>query len=95
MATPKRRITCALEPETVLLLEQMMTRLKITRDEAIRLAIRVAVSDDPELERIAKLEAFKRFQTKMNLSPAAVRRWQREVRANRLATNPVPKTRRK
>jgi hypothetical protein len=96
MAASKAR-TISVQPDTALLLARLAKRWNVTKAEALRLALRAAAPDEPlsERENRARLAAFKRFQVSMNLTPAAARRWQRELRANRRATNPVPKTRRK
>jgi hypothetical protein len=96
MAASKAR-TISVQPDTALLLARLAKRWNVTKAEALRLALRAAAPDEPlsERENQARLAALKRLQASMKLTPAAARRWQREVRANRLATDPVPKTRRK
>lgn len=96
MAASKAK-TISVHPDTALLLARIAKRWNVTKAEALRLALRAAAPNEPlsERENRARLAALKRLQATMKLTPAAARRWQREVRANRLATDPVPKTRRK
>lgn len=95
MATPKT--SCRLEPEAIEALDRLAKTWKVSRSDALRRAALAALPPaEPELSPEEKIEAFKQLQASMNLSPAAARRWLREIRAERRASRrPVPDRKRR
>ena len=86
MATTTIKTTYSLDVETVRTLEAMAKRWKVTKSEALRLAIRTA-SAQTEPARSAPLRALDRLQEKLVLSEADRRRWERESLAEHRAAS--------
>jgi hypothetical protein len=84
MASTTIKTTYALDVETVRALEAMAKRWKVSKSEALRLAIRSA-SAQAEPSRSAPLRALDRLQERLGLTAADRRRWERESRAERRA----------
>ena len=80
------KATYSLDPETVRLLERVSRRWGVSKSEALRRAIRATASlpAPPDTED-ARLSALDRLQKSAGLSPDEVVKWERAVRAERLA----------
>jgi predicted transcriptional regulator len=88
MATPKT--TCRLEPDAVEALDRLAKTWRVSRSDALRRAALVALPPaEPEMSPEAKIEALKQLQASMKLTPAAARRWIREIRAERRGWKPA------
>ena len=86
MASTTIKSTYSLDVETVRALEAMAKRWKVSKSEALRLAIRTA-SAQTEPSRSAPLRALDRLQERLDLSAADRRRWERESLAERRAAS--------
>ena len=77
------KATYTLDAEAVRTLERLARRWEVSKSEALRRAILAAgnsTADD-------RLDALDRLQAMMQLTPAAAAKWERDVRAERYATD--------
>ncbi|HET9783324.1 MAG TPA: CopG family transcriptional regulator, partial [Terriglobales bacterium] len=84
MASTIIRTTYALDAETVARLDVLAREWKLSRSAALRKIIRErepeeASGPDPRLAALKRLQASTR-----RLTPAAIRKWQRDMRAERI-----------
>jgi Ribbon-helix-helix protein, copG family len=86
MATTTIKTTYSLDVETVRALEAMAKHWKVSKSEALRLAIRTA-SAQTEPTPNTPLRALDRLQERLDLSEADRRRWERESLAERRAAS--------
>jgi hypothetical protein len=92
MAITTIRATYALDVETVLALDRVARRWKVSKSEALRRAIR-AVERETLPDRNAALDALDHLQKSLNLTPAKARAWAGETRAVRNAWSRRSETR--
>jgi hypothetical protein len=85
MATRIIRSTYALDVETVDLLERLARQWAVSKSEALRRAIRVAAERAAPADRDAKLNAWRKLQAEIGLSPGRAKAWERQVREDRRA----------
>jgi hypothetical protein len=86
MVTAKIKATYSLDIETVRDLERMAKRLKISKSAALRRAIRLAASSEPQPGE-EQLEALDELQQSLNLTPEELRKWEKEARELRQASS--------
>jgi hypothetical protein len=92
MAITTIKSTYALDVETVRALERMALRLRVSKSEALRRAIRAAAGEVLPASHDA-LDALDRLQRSLDLTPARARVWARKVRAERRASSGRGETR--
>jgi hypothetical protein len=85
MATMMIKSTYVLDVETARALEDMARRWNVSKSEALRRAIRAA-ERGPAPGAPAALEALDSLQNSLNLDSQTARRWEKQVRAERLAS---------
>lgn len=90
MATVTIKSTYALDVESVRMLEALADRWRVSKSEALRRAIRAASREHAPANR-AVLDALDRLQAAVRARRIDLRRWERDVEAERLAT-PLPRT---
>ena len=90
MATVTIKSTYALDVESVRMLEALADRWRVSKSEALRRAIRAASSEPGPANRAA-LDALDRLQASVRARRVDLRRWERDVAAERLAV-PPPRT---
>ena len=90
MATVTIKSTYALDVESVRMLETLADRWRVSKSEALRRAIRAASREQAPANR-AVLDALDRLQAAVRARRIDLRRWERDVEAERLAT-PLPRT---
>lgn len=78
--------TYALDVETVAALERMAERLKITKSEALRRAIRAATKDN-ETAPSRAVALLDQLQRSLKLTPNKARAWARETAIQRRASS--------
>ena len=89
MAIPKIKATYSLDESTVRKLEEIARKWETSRSAALSRLINQAEveTDDADIKR--KLAALDEYARIMNLTPAQVKKWQRESRQLRHSwTNP-------
>ena len=89
MATVTIKSTYSLDVESVRILETLAGRWKVSKSEVLRRAIRGAAREMPPANRAA-LDALDRLQESVSARQIDLRRWERDVRAERLAS-PLPR----
>ena len=86
MATAKIKATYSLDIETVRDLERMAKRMRISKSEALRRAVRLAASAEPRPGK-DQLEALDELQQSLDLASEDLRRWESEARELRQASS--------
>ena len=88
MAIPKIKATYSLDESTVRKLEEIARKWETSRSAALSRLINQAEvgADDGDIKR--KLAALDEYARIMNLTPAQVKKWQRETRALQRAWSP-------
>ena len=84
MAMPSSSVkaTYSLDPETVRLLERMARKWNVSKSEALRRAIHLSSTTMPN-ETEAPLAAFDRLRASTTLGEPQVRRWLKDIAAER------------
>ncbi len=90
MATVTIKSTYALDVESVRMLETLADRWRVSKSEALRRAIRAASREQAPANRAA-LDALDRLQASVRTRKIDLRRWERDVEAERRAV-PLPRT---
>ena len=80
MAITSVRSTYSLDVETMKRIESLARRWDVSKSEVLRRAIRMADEQSAVSERV---EAFRRLQASMSLTPAQADAWVAEIRAER------------
>ena len=86
MPTAKIKATFSLDTDTIKELERMAKRLRISKSEALRRAIRLAARAEPRPGE-DQLEALNELQESLNLAPDDLRKWERQARRLRQASS--------
>lgn len=84
MATVTAKSTYALDVESARMLETLADRWSVSKSEALRRAIRAAAREKAPANR-APLDALDRLQASVRARKVDLRRWERDVEAERLA----------
>ncbi len=91
MARATVKSTYALDVETVAALERLAGRLKVSKSEALRRAIRAAAREGESAA--SGVDLLDRLQRSLNLTPARARAWAREAKAERRSASERRETR--
>ena len=86
MAIPKIKSTYSLDVETVRMLESLARRWNVSKTEVVRRAIRAAAREEIQGERSA-LESLRLLQASVKARGVDLKRWEREIRAERRASS--------
>lgn len=87
MATTTVKTTYSLDVDTVKALERMARRLKVSKSEALRRAIRALAAQEHDDSEDDPVRALDRLQQSLGLSPGAARSWEKRVRDERSASS--------
>ncbi len=90
MATVTIKSTYALDVESVRTLEALADRWNVSKSEALRRAIRTAAREPAPVNQAA-LDALDRLQASVRARKIDLRRWERDVEAERRAAG-LPRT---
>ena len=97
MTIQRIKATYSLDAETVKMLERLARRWKASKSDALRRAIRAAsagTGPDSDDSR-GRVAALKRLQDSLALTDGIVDAWTRHVRAERRASSPPRRKRRR
>jgi len=85
MASAMIKSTYSLDPETIRKVERLANKWKVSKSEVLRRA--VAATKDESPEDLTPMEALRKVQEELNLSPKQLREWEAEVRRERRASS--------
>jgi hypothetical protein len=86
MATQTVKTTYSLDVKTVRTLEALAQRWRVSKSEALRRAIQASAEREPGDAGRDALHALDELQRSLGLTPESAARWQKAVRAERLAS---------
>jgi phage terminase small subunit len=86
MATQTVKTTYSLDVKTVRTLEALAQRWRVSKSEALRRAIQASAEREPGDAGRDALRALDELQRSLGLTPESAARWQKAVRAERLAS---------
>jgi Ribbon-helix-helix protein, copG family len=84
MAVPMIKSTYSLDLDTVRKVERLAARWKVSKSEVLRRAVAVAAKEEAPAD-LTPLEALRKLQDHLKLTPQQAREWEAEVRRERRA----------
>ena len=87
MATQTVKTTYSLDVKTIRTLEGLAERWKVSKSEALRRAIQASAEREPREAGREALRALDELQRSLGLTAESAARWQKAIRAERLASS--------